>query len=508
MTTDRIRGGVAGLVGAGLAIGFGELWAGLFRGVPSPLASVGGVIVDRSPAWLEDLAIGLFGTADKAALAIGTLIVVLVVGWFTGVKAMERMWLAPVVFGSFALVGLLAAVGEPFSEPIQIAVASAASALLGLGAWYGLSQWAVDPTDGLADDSARRRFIGLAVAGGVGAVAAGVVGRRLLTNLPTVETDAGLAEAGARIPAPGPENNLDVPGISPIVTPNDEFYRIDTALVVPRIDPGSWSLKVHGMVDRELEFTYDDLLAMETFDQYVTLACVSNQVGGDLVGNAAWTGIRLADVLERAGVHDGAGQLVGRSVDDFTVGFPPELAVDDREAMIALAMNGEALPLQHGFPARLVVPGLYGYVSATKWLTEIEITTWEGFDAYWIPRGWAKEGPIKTQSRIDVPHSGDAFTVGDPVRIAGVAWAPYRGIEKVEVTVGNDDEWVEAEIADPLDSRAWVQWVAQVTLDEGFQNVRVRATDGTGTTQPSTPTSPRPDGAQGYHVIRIEGVPT
>ena len=508
MTTDRIRGGVAGLVGAGLALGFGELWAGLFRGVPSPLASVGGVIVDRSPAWLEDVAIGLFGTADKAALAIGTLIVSLVIGWFVGVKAMERPWLAPVVFGMFGLAGFLAGIGEPFARPLLVAVAGAASAGLGVGAWYGLSQWAVDPTDGLAGDTARRRFIGLAVAGGVGAVAAGVVGRRLLTDLPGVQTDAGLAEAGARIAAPGPSNGFDIPGLSPIVTPNADFYRIDTALVVPRIDPGSWSLEVHGMVDRRLELTYDDLLGMETFDEYVTLACVSNQVGGELVGNAAWTGIRLADVLERAGVKDGAGQLVGRSVDDFTVGFPPELAFDGREAMIALAMNGEALPLQHGFPARLVVPGLYGYVSATKWLTEIELTTWEGFDAYWIPRGWSKEGPIKTQSRIDVPHSGDSFPVGEPVRIAGVAWAPYRGIEKVEVSVGNDDEWMEAEIADPLDSRAWVQWVATVTLVEGYQNVRVRATDGTGTTQSSTPTSPRPNGAQGFHVIRIEGTAT
>lgn len=505
MITDKVRGGIAGFVGAGLALGLGELWAGVFRSVPSPLAAVGGVIVDRSPPWLEDFAISVFGTSDKAALAVGTVIIGVGVGWLAGVLSVDRRWVAPSAFAAFGVVGFLAGIGEPFAEPLPVAGATLGSAGLGLGAWWGLSIVETEPSDAVPGDGERRRFIGLAVAGGVGAVAAGVVGRRLLTRLPEAPEDIGLTVAGTRVDAPGPENMLDVPGISPIVTPNKDFYRIDTALVVPRIDPGSWSLRVHGMVDNELTFSYDDLLGMETFDNYITLSCVSNEVGGDLVDNALWTGVRLTEVLDRAGLEPGATQLVGRSVDDFTTGFPPDLAFDGRDPMIALAMNGEPLPLKHGFPARLVVPGLYGYVSATKWLTEIELTTWDGFDAFWIPRGWAKEGPIKTQSRIDVPHSGDSFAVGQPVRLGGVAWAPYRGIEKVEVS-GDDGEWMEAELSDPLDSRAWVQWAATISLVEGVQSVRVRATDGTGALQASQPTSPRPDGAQGYHTIRLQGV--
>jgi hypothetical protein len=290
-----------------------------------------------------------------------------------------------------------------------------------------------------------------------------------------------------------------------VVTPNDDFFRIDTALSVPQVDPDTYSLRIHGLVEREVELTYGDLLAMPLEEFDVTLSCVSNEVGGDLVGTARWTGVRLDALLERAGVLGEAGQVVGRAVDGWTAGFPIELVRDGRDAIVAVAMNGEPLPTRHGFPARLVVPGLYGYVSATKWLTEIELTTWDGFDGYWVPRGWAKRGPVKTQSRIDVP-SGDAQVAAGRVVVAGVAWAPTRGIARVEVEVDASGDWREAETSTPLSDDAWVQWRTVVELAPGPHRLRVRASDGAGRTQPPGPVPPAPDGAEGWHGVRVEAV--
>jgi hypothetical protein len=255
------------------------------------------------------------------------------------------------------------------------------------------------------------------------------------------------------------------------------------------------------LVDSPLELTYDDLLAMDLVEDHVTIACVSNEVGGDLVGNARWTGVRLTEVLERTGLQAAATQLVGRSVDGFTVGFPPELVFDGQDPMIAIAMNGEALPPAHGFPARLIVPGLYGYVSATKWLSEIELTTWDAFNAYWIRRGWAKEAPVKTQSRIDLPRG--RVPAGE-VAVAGVAWAPLHGVAAVEVAV-DAGEWIPCELSEPLSSHAWVQWRGVVNLSPGNHDVAVRATDGTGYVQTAARAAPAPDGATGHHSVRIVG---
>jgi hypothetical protein len=255
-------------------------------------------------------------------------------------------------------------------------------------------------------------------------------------------------------------------------------------------------MKVTGMVERPQEFTMSDLLAMELHERYVTISCVSNEVGGDLVGNAKWTGVRLVEVLERAGVAAGATQIVGRSVDGWTAGFPTELAFDGRDPLIAIGMNGETLPPRHGFPARLIVPGLYGYVSATKWLEEIELTTWDAFDGYWIPRGWSKTGPIKTQARIDYPRRGELVN-GSPAVVAGVAWAPTIGIERVEVRI-DAGQWMETELTSPLSDDAWVQWKLETPLDPGDHEAEVRATDGTGATQPEARSPVRPDGATGY----------
>ena len=298
------------------------------------------------------------------------------------------------------------------------------------------------------------------------------------------------------------DQELAVAGLTPLVTPNDAFYKIDTALLVPRVNVDSWRLEVRGMVDRPLTFSYDELLAMPLVEQHVTIACVSNEVGGNLVGNALWTGVRLRDVLEAAGVQSGATQIVGRSVDGFTAGFPTAWALEPgREAMIAVGMNREPLPAKHGFPARLIVPGLYGYVSATKWLQAIELTTREAVDGYWVPLGWAKDAPILTQGRIDVPASGAAVPAG-PVAVAGVAWAPDRGIDRVEVRV-DDGAWQAARISRPISDATWVQWTLAWDATPGRHSLEVRATDGTGAVQTEERTGAAPDGARGYHRISV-----
>ncbi|HEY6533763.1 MAG TPA: molybdopterin-dependent oxidoreductase, partial [Acidimicrobiales bacterium] len=332
-----------------------------------------------------------------------------------------------------------------------------------------------------------------------GAVAA--LGGRSLRGTSRTET----ARVGVQLPPPtlsGPtpvtDGGLAVEGITPPITPNADFYRIDTALLLPQADLPAWRLEIAGEVDRPLEFSYDDLLAMPQVATPVTIACVSNEVGGDLVGTAVWQGVPLATLLDQAGVGPRGEQIVGRSMDEFTVGFPTATAFDGRTAMVALGMNGEPLPIIHGFPARLIVEGLYGYVSATKWLSAIELRGWDDYDAYWIKLGWAKEGPIKTQSRIDVPKATRDLLAGGTYPVAGVAWAPRRGISKVEVQV-DDGPWQEADLGPNGSDATWRQWVWRWEAVEGRHTVRVRATDGTGQLQIEDSAPPEPDGATGYH---------
>ncbi len=301
-------------------------------------------------------------------------------------------------------------------------------------------------------------------------------------------------------PDPVPAQLAQVEGVSELITPNSDFYRIDTALSIPRVDIDTWKLEFRGSVDNPFTVTYDELLQMPLVERYVTLCCVSNPVGGSLVGTAKWLGVPLHDLVEQAGVRPEGTQLVGRSVDGFTVGFPTSAVFDGREALVAVGMNGEPLPLPHGFPARLVVSGLYGYVSATKWLSEIEFTGWEDFDAYWIPRGWAKQAPIKTQSRIDTPRPGSIAT-GTHV-IAGVAWAQNRGVERVEVQVG-DGPWMDANLPEELSIDTWRQWYLEYDFPGGVHVISVRATDATGETQTADVQGARPDGATGYHMVSV-----
>jgi DMSO/TMAO reductase YedYZ molybdopterin-dependent catalytic subunit len=509
MGSTRARDSLIGAAAAALALGVSELAAGLL-GLPSLIEGLGNWVIDSVPTAVKDWAIATFGTNDKLVLLIGIAVVTVAVGAIVGVLARERFGIAIAVFVGFAVAAALAASRDPRVSLGTAIIPAGLAAISGLGAlqWlYGLTAGTAgeQPAESREQDGSRRRVIlGIGAVVGLAAVSAGA-GRYLLDR--AKRTVAGREEVVLPVPAQAlapvtPASDLAIPGLSPVITPNATFYRIDTAFSVPRVDIQEWSLTVEGRVDRPYSISYFDLLDMRMVERDVTLSCVSNQVGGDLVGNARWLGVPLVEILDRAGVQEGAEQLVGRSVDDFTVGFPVEAAYDGREALVAVAMNGEPLPIEHGFPARLVVAGLYGYVSATKWLSSIELTGWDEFDAYWIPRGWSKEAPIKTQSRIDTPQSNGRIEPG-PRQVAGVAWAPHRGISKVEVQLGEDADWVEAVLSEPLSSNSWLQWAVDWDAPAGTHQIQVRATDGEGNTQTDEIRPPAPDGATGWHRIQV-----
>ncbi|HYN70707.1 MAG TPA: molybdopterin-dependent oxidoreductase [Candidatus Eisenbacteria bacterium] len=496
----------AGVVAVGAAIATGELAAGVVAGVPSPVLSIGRLIVDLQPAGAKDIVVAIFGTNDKLALEVFVTLVALAIGAALGLLALRRLGLAAGVIAAFAVAGLIASLRDPDVSPAFAALAAGAEAVVGTIVLRRLlaltpasgTEASPDPRRGMPDWTRRRLLIqggGLAV----GSVAAAAFGRSLLEGQRAPVASAPLPDAPKPVVLPAGAD-LGLAGLTPIVVPNEQFYRIDTALIPPNVDVATWKLRVFGLVDREVELTYAELIQLPIVEQYTTIACVSNEVGGDLVGNAAWRGVPLRTVLDLAGVHANASQLVGRSIDGFTAGMPTAWVMDEsRVPLIAVGMNGAPLPRAHGYPARLVVPGLYGYVSATKWLTELELTTLAAFDGFWIPRGWAKEAPILTQSRIDLPRDGTAQA--GTVPIAGVAWAPDRGIARVEVAV--DGEWREARISTPISSATWVQWRYDWAAIAGQHTIEVRATDGTGEVQTADHSPPAPDGARGHHTIRV-----
>jgi len=500
------RAGYAGLAATAVTLGATELFAGLFVSVPSAMASIGAIVVDFSPLWLESFAINVFGTADKLVLGLGILVVALLIGMMLGRRSAAMPVPIAAGFVGFGFVGVAAQLHENSTAPAAVVGTMLIAVGVGLGTFVWLVSLSLPVERGYSDSDAtdigrRRLLLGVGTAIVVAGVSVGV-GRAMLRSRSEAQRTSLVLPIPVEVMAdPTAAHDFALSGVSPVVVGNATFYRIDTALIVPSVDPDAWTLRIHGMVDKEVVLTYPDLQAMDQIERYVTLSCVSNQVGGRYVGNALWTGVLLKEVLEVAGVQAGASQLVGRSVDGWTAGFPTEYAFDDREAMLAIGMNREILPTSHGFPARLIVPGLYGYVSGTKWLTEIELTTWDAFDAYWIPRGWAKEGPIKTQSRIDRPKNRDLVEVG-PFTLGGVAWAPTVGIDKVEVQI-DGGPWLEADLADSLSDSAWRLWKIDVILTEGDHAARVRATDGTGETQTVTAAPPPPNGAAGWHQVRF-----
>ena len=508
---------LAGAAAAAGALGLSELLAGVLPGGTSLVAGVGQVVIDLQPPGAKDLVVGWFGTNDKLALELLVVAVAVLIGAGLGALARQRFELGAVGFAIFGVIGFIAALGDPVASPSMVAVEAALSVGAGLWILDWLPRTAVPARTGAAGrgsatdaragmpDWSRRSFLVRAAGVGVAAGVGGMAGRWLLDRqrFPPAGAAAALPPPAETAPplAAGTDLSPSIAGLTPIVMPNDRFYKIDTSLLVPSVGTDGWTLRIHGMVDRETVLTWDELIGLPMFEQYVTIACVSNEVGGKLVGNAKWTGVRLRDVLEMAGVQAGATQLVGRSVDGWTAGMPTAWVMDPaREPMIALKMNDEPLPPAHGYPARLIVPGLYGYVSATKWLKELELTTLEAFDGYWVPLGWAKEGPILTQSRIDTPRGGQV--AAGQVPIAGIAWAPDRGVTRVEV--GIDGVWADARLSTPISDATWVQWVFDWTATPGHHVVQVRATDGTGQVQTEQATPPAPDGARGWDGVAFD----
>jgi DMSO/TMAO reductase YedYZ molybdopterin-dependent catalytic subunit len=493
----RLRPAIGGAVGAIAGIGLSELVAG-FLGAPSLLAAIGGFAIDHQPSGAKDFVVGLFGTNDKLALEGLIVVIALIVGAGLGILAVRRSFaLAAAGFGAFAVAGFLASLRTPDATPTAALIVAFVAGIGGVQVMSlllragGAGRTATGaPAAAVTPNWSRRSFLVQAGSIAVASSAAGLIGRRLLEGGATQPNAPAIPGAAVQATLPGGAE-LAVDGLTPLIVPNDRFYRIDTALITPTVDASTWSLRVHGMVDHEITLSYAELGQLPLFEQYVTIACVSNEVGGNLVGNAKWTGVRLRDVLAMAGVQAGATQLVGRAVDGWTAGMPTAWVMDPaREPMIALKMNDTPLPKNHGYPA-------------TKWLAELELTTLEAVDGYWVPLGWSKLGPILTQARIDVPRDGQRVAAGR-VAIAGVAWAPDRGVSRVEIAV--DGRWHDAQLSMPISKATWVQWLYAwdaTAAGSGDHVIEVRTTDGTGQVQTADRTPPAPDGARGHQTIRV-----
>ncbi|MEU1491970.1 sulfite oxidase [Streptomyces sp. NPDC005776] len=504
------------------ALAVAELVAAVVRPEAGPVAAVGGAVIDRTPPALKDFAVRNFGTNDKLVLQLGILALLAVFAMAVGLLALRHRLIGSAAVLVFGVVGAVAAVGRP-EGCLSDALPSVVGAVVAAGVLYLLAGRLTpvpvpspaaggrdgEPAHGTFD---RRGFVIAASAAAAASAGAGLLGRRL-----TSAVQAGAAASRDDLVLPVPDSaapavpagtDLRLRGLSSFVTPNKSFYRVDTALVVPRVDAGGWRLRIHGKgVRKPLTLSFQDLLRREIIERDITLTCVSNEVGGPYVGNARWIGVRLADLLREAGVKPpsrggDADQIVARSVDGMTIGTPVEDVMDGRDALLALGMNGEPLPFEHGFPVRMVVPGLYGYVSACKWIKDIELTTFDDYDAYWVKRSWSRQAPIKTESRIDTPRPFASPKSGT-IPVAGVAWAQHRGIQRVEVRV-DGGPWNTARLAAEDNRDTWRQWVWEWPATSGSHTLEVRATDRTGATQTDRRVGTVPNGATGWHSVVVD----
>ena len=506
---------LAGVVAAAVVLAVAELIGAFFTARATPVIALGSTFIDFTPPWMKDFAIATFGTNDKAALFVGMGLTIFLLACVLGVVA-YRTWAlgvaAVLLMGTVIVASVVTRAGVKPLDAIPTVLGTLAG-LVVLRLLIAL-EWrtrivpevpaGTAATEAGHPGTSRRRFF---AAAGITAAGAGIAatGGRLLSaarsniaqardalQLPAPLTAAATVPAGVQSP---------VAGVTPWVTPNGDFYRIDTALSVPEINADDWELRVHGLVEEEVRLTFQDLLDADLIESHVTLTCVSNPVGGNLAGNAKWLGLPIREVLKRARPTDGADMVLSTSVDGFSASTPLEVLQDDRDAILAIGMNGEPLPLEHGYPVRMVVPGLYGFVSATKWVVDLEVTRFADSKAYWTERGWSERGPIKTMARVEVPKSFAKVPAGR-VAIGGTAWAQTRGITKVEVQIDNGD-WAEATLSAEASVITWRQWSYAWEATPGPHYIKVRATDGTGEMQTDQRAEPVPDGASGWQSVMV-----
>lgn len=497
---------LTGIVVGMLGLATSYLVAGLLRVRESPVVAVAEGVTALTPGAVVEWAIQTFGTNDKTVLIAGLFLVLGLVFAGLGWLARARYWLAVVGFVVLAGVGTVAVLAKPATgivDLLPVAVGLVTWLLALAVAAETLRRWEL--VEASADDgddpthSRRGFFLGAGLMAGVAAVA-GVLGRVATDGRRRVEESRRLLRLdGVTEPQVPSTVRVDVSGVTPWQTAAEDFYLIDTAIVKPTIEPADWELRIHGLVDRELRLSYADLIEREITEDWITLNCVSNEVGGDLIGNAWWSGVRLAALLAEAGPQEGADAVLQTSHDGWSCGTPLAALVDDRNAMLAVAMNGQPLPIEHGFPVRTIVPGLYGYVSACKWVVDLEVSRFEDIEAYWTSKGWAEMGPVKMSSRIDVPAPGQDVPAGSVV-CAGVAWAQHTGIAAVQVSL-DGGAWTPATLARVPNEDTWVQWRVEVEADEGDHQLRVRATDRDGLVQTGVERDVLPDGATGWHTI-------
>ncbi|MFE5477703.1 molybdopterin-dependent oxidoreductase [Nocardia sp. NPDC056541] len=493
----RFAAAVAAAAAAALVLGVGHLVAVFIDPVSSPFFVLGATVVDHTPKWLKDSAIRWFGTNDKLALAVTMAAVMAVAAAMIGLVARRSPAWAAGLLGALGIVVSGLALLRPTATPL-FAVPAVVGALTGMAALCAL--FLVPAEAGRGAGPTRRGFLLALTAVTAGAVAAGAAGRVIGSRLRDIAADRAafvLPRVAAPVPPVTPEMDRVVPGLTRFITPAPDFYRVDTALQLPSLTRAQWRLRIHGMVEREIRLDFDELSARRAVESLITLTCVSNEVGGDLAGTALWTGYRLADLLAEAGPSPDADMILSRSVDGFTASTPSAAVLGNPDALLAVAMNGEPLPVAHGYPARMIVPGLYGYVSATKWVVDLELTRFDRAQAYWTQRGWATRAPIKTASRIDVPAAFAHLDAG-PVIVAGVAWAQGRGIDAVEVQV-DDGPWQPTTLAAAYSLDTWRQWTWTWDASPGTHSLRVRAVDATGSVQTDARATPFPDGATGRH---------
>ena len=497
-----VAGAVAGL--AGIAVS--QLLAALLHARATPIQLVAEQVVERTPGPVAESLIHLVGRMDKPLLIAGVTLAILLLGAVAGILSARSRVLANLLFVLMGVVALLATASGGRLDPAGLVTVGG-----GVAAWLVVLNVLVDRlrpgsaadtgTDPQADGAAGGRRGFLLAAGAVAAGALVLTGGARLVGRGRRAVEASrsrlrLPVSAGRVPAGA---HSSVPGVPPWRTPNPDFYRIDTALVLPQVAAEDWRLRVHGMVDREVVVDFQGLVDRGLTEAWVTLCCVSNEVGGDLIGNAWWSGVRIADLLAEAGVDPQADAVKQTSKDGWTCGTPLEVLTDDRQAMLAVAMNGRPLPIEHGFPVRMVVPGLYGYVSATKWLVDLEVTRFDRFDAYWTDRGWSELVPVKTQSRIDVPRQGAGVPAG-ALRIGGCAWAQHTGIATVEVRL-DGGPWQPVHLGRVPGRDTWVQWSGELDVEPGDHALVVRATDRSGSTQTAVRAGVVPDGATGWHTV-------